>query len=69
MLAWALGGPLVVWSCLTLLCLGPALLSWILYLSVHEEAKRERDRHGPVSKLLFTAHGPGGGGVVGGVCR
>lgn len=35
------------------------------HLSVHEEAQCERDSHGAFSKLLFTAHG-GGGGVVGG---
>lgn len=33
---------------------------------MHEEAQRERDPHGAVSKLLVTAHGRGGGGVVGG---
>lgn len=49
------------------------MTSSISHLSVHEEAQRERDSHGPVSKLLFAAHGSGGGGVVGGgvggLCR
>ncbi len=44
------------------------------HLSVHEEAQCECDSHGPVSKLLLTAHGGGGGGGVvgggvGGLCR
>lgn len=37
----------------------------LAHLSMHEEAQCERDSHGAVSKLLFTAHGRGGGGVVG----
>lgn len=38
---------------------------------MHKEAQCERDSHGPVSKLPFTAHGSGGvvGGGVGGICR
>lgn len=38
----------------------------LAHLSMHEEAQCECDSHGAVSKLLFTAHGRGGGGVVGG---
>lgn len=49
-----------------------SLIVSVSHLPVHEEAQRERDSHGPVSKLLFTAHGGGGGvvgGGVGGLCR
>lgn len=66
---WHLRSWIPNWCVSVDICRYPLPPSLLPHLSMHEEAQCERDPHGPVSKLLFTAHGSGGGVVVGGLCR